>query len=50
MYLLHQRDVPNYLIDTNAVSAATSLLVPGNTNWKGKNFTSGAYRQREVSA
>jgi hypothetical protein len=42
-------DVRNYLIGVTAISAATCLLVPGNPNWKGKYFTSGTYRQREMS-
>jgi hypothetical protein len=49
MYLLHLIDVRNYLIGVTAISAATCLLVPGNPNWKGKYFTSGTYRQREMS-
>lgn len=48
--LQHLIDVRNYLIGATPISAATSLTVPGNTNWKGKYFTSGTYRQREVSA
>lgn len=39
IYLLHLMDVRNYLISATPVSAATSLTVPGNTNWKGKYFT-----------
>jgi len=49
MYLLHLMNVRNYLIGVIAISAATCLLVPGNSNWKGKYFTSRPYRQRVMS-
>ena len=50
MYLLHLQDVRNYFIDATPGSAATSLPIPGNINWKAKYFTSWTYRQREVNA
>jgi hypothetical protein len=49
MYLLHLMDVRNYFFDATPGSAATSLLIPGNLNWKGKYFTSGTYPLRKVS-